>query len=65
MVNYKEYGGKLNNSHTNDLDIGDTILIQYYQNDPVYHIVYSNRIKDNKTNILELPLKKIYVWDAW
>lgn len=65
LINNKVFEGKINNSRANTLRIGDTIVIQYYQIEPVYHVVYSIQSEDVDKDFSDLPLKKINIWDAW
>ena len=58
----KMYEGNLNNSHQKAYQLMDTLVIQYYSENPNYHVVHS---KKDERDISQLQRKKVEFWEAW
>jgi len=56
------YEGNLNNSNNNAYLVSDTLIIQFYTENPLYHIVHS---KKGSMSLSQLEKKKVEFWDAW
>lgn len=56
------YEGNLSNEHRNVHSVGDTLVIQFYFENPNYHIVHSKKSSNDLSKVIK---RKVKFWDAW
>jgi hypothetical protein len=59
MIHYGRFG----NSGKSNVDVGDSIIVQYYTLKPVQHVIFSMDAGQLK-RIKELKPKRVSVWEA-
>lgn len=62
VVKNKMYEGALRIGRNYKFNLGDTLIIQYYNDDPIYHAFHSRK---SGIDIANLELKHYNFWDVW